>query len=243
MSPEDSAAVRYGSVLARWAMALLLGAVLLRLGLSVIGLDVPGTRAPVCSMNPCPDTSRPISGVVRSWIEAGIQLVPIVAFLTWVRRAARNTRTLGRSLSVTPDGAVATYFVPFVNLVEPCRAMVAIHELSDPMVVAERPIAVRRAVSGYRDAGQDFVAAPRWAYAAPILGWWVAFLARSFPLMWFVQGTAAVVATHALDVGAAVLACMVIRSVDARQQELRRRLEAAADERTGEPPPPAPAIA
>lgn len=54
-----------------------------------------------------------------------------VAFLKWIHRASLNCHGFGaRNLQFTPGWAVGYYFVPFINLYRPYRAMLEIWKVS-----------------------------------------------------------------------------------------------------------------
>jgi Domain of unknown function (DUF4328) len=57
----------------------------------------------------------------------------VVFFGIWLHRAVRNLRGLGRTGMVfTPAGAVASFYIPFVNWVRPHRALTELWRASDP---------------------------------------------------------------------------------------------------------------
>jgi hypothetical protein len=147
----------------------------------------------------------------------------VVAFLVWLHRAARNLPALGNPKSKiehSPGWAVGSFFVPFVNLVVPYKAVREIWVKSDPAVRTE----------------DDFMfAAP--SSAPLLLGWWIAWLASNVTsnVAWrlheeemsndklrLVAGLHAL--AYAVTVLAAVLAVMVVRGIDRRQAERARHV-------------------
>jgi len=57
----------------------------------------------------------------------------IVFFLLWVHAAASNLYALGRpGMTMSPGWCVGCFFIPFVNLVAPYRALAQIWDASDP---------------------------------------------------------------------------------------------------------------
>ena len=85
-------------------------------------------------------------------------LLVIIAMMFWVYRAWANLRDMGlESLNYTPGWAVGSFFVPFINLVTPFRAM---RELAN------------------RSAGEDV-----WQILSPVpdvSSWWSCFIAAMF---------------------------------------------------------------
>jgi hypothetical protein len=60
-------------------------------------------------------------------------VVAAVFFSIWLHRAVRNLRGLGRTgMERTPGWAVASFYIPFVNLVLPHRALTELWRASDP---------------------------------------------------------------------------------------------------------------
>jgi Domain of unknown function (DUF4328) len=157
----------------------------------------------------------------------------IVAFLVWLYRVVRNVPALGTPKSrveYSPGWAVGSFFVPFVNLVVPYKAVREVWEKSDP--------AVR--------TGDDFMFAQP-SSAPLVLGWWLAWLASNVlsNISWrlhdesMTPGTLRFVAglhvvAHLAGVVAAVLAILVVRGIDRRQLERARHVAYVSHM----PPPP-----
>jgi hypothetical protein len=82
--------------------------------------------------------SDPRLGLALLQFAAGLGL--IVAFIAggvffgiWLHRAVRNLRGLGRTgMEYTPGGSVASFYIPFVNLVRPFRAVSELWRASEP---------------------------------------------------------------------------------------------------------------
>lgn len=156
-----------------------------------------------------------------------------VAFLAWLYRVSKNVPALGTPKSkveYAPVWAVCSFFVPFVNLVIPYKAVREVWEKSDPAVRTE----------------EDFMFAQ--PSSAPFLvGWWIAWLASNVlsNIVWrihdenlrpdmlsFVAGFHIV--AYLVGIVAAVLAIFVVLNIDRRQAERARHVTYAANL----PPPP-----
>jgi hypothetical protein len=158
--------------------------------------------------------------------------VAAVLFLFWVHRAVSNAHRMGGTLRWGPGTAVIAYVVPLVSLVLPYYVMKALHRASDPSSLHDVPVFRDRAEVGYgyREGARELVAPPRWDLAAPILAWWVIFDAITLSNHFAAAGevstwwVACPLACGRLAAG--VLCVLVVRSIDARQRERCRRLEA-----------------
>lgn len=157
-------------------------------------------------------------------------LVPLgIAFLVWLHRVAANIPALGNPKSKvehTPGWAVGSFFVPFINLFIPYKAVKEVWAKSDPSIRTE----------------DDFM------YGGPsssplLLIWWLAWLASSFlgQLSWrledkatgdFIAGVEIV--SGVAGILASVLAIMVVRDIDRRQAERARHVRYIPNL----PPPP-----
>lgn len=152
---------------------------------------------------------------------AGIAgITTIVLWLMWQHRAHANLRALGvGGLGFTPGWAVGWWFIPFANIVQPFRAMSELWKGSDPEAGAVDWKAKRT---------------PRL-----LIGWWTAWL-LAFAVLPTLASTAAsgerppvtdliarnrfLLTTNALFIVAAVLALLVVRTIDARQQAKHERV-------------------
>ncbi|HEX8117701.1 MAG TPA: DUF4328 domain-containing protein, partial [Pyrinomonadaceae bacterium] len=145
----------------------------------------------------------------------------VVAFCLWLHRAAKNLRALGnKNMEHSPGWAVGSFFVPFVNLVVPYKAVKEVWLKSDP--------------SAHIEEGVMFTAPS--STPPLVLGWWIAWLVSNFlgRLSWRLQDNSTL-GTHDFVVGvdiisdlanvvAAVLAVLVVRGIDRRQAERARHV-------------------
>ena len=60
----------------------------------------------------------------------GASVLTALAFLTWLFRAVRFARSRGIRPNSTPVGAVACWFIPFVNLVRPYDVVRTLYRVS-----------------------------------------------------------------------------------------------------------------
>ena len=159
----------------------------------------------------------------------------LVVFLTWVHRAYRNLRALGnpeRSISSSPGWAVGGFFIPFVNIYMPYKAVREIWELSDP---------------GVRTEDDLMFSSP--GTAPLVLVWWVVWLASGVfnfavsrmaadaktidMLLWVTKG---LILMRAVNIANALLTVLVVRGLDRRQEERARHVTYVPH--TPPPPPP-----
>ncbi|HEY0170101.1 MAG TPA: DUF4328 domain-containing protein [Pyrinomonadaceae bacterium] len=157
----------------------------------------------------------------------------VVAFLVWLYRVVKNVPALGTrrsNVEFSPVWAAGSFFVPFVNLVVPYRAVREVWVKSDPEMLP----------------GGDFMF-PQASSAPLVLGWWLAWLASNVlsNISWRLHddvtspGTLRFVAgfhilSHLAGVVAAVLAILVVRGIDRRQRERARHFAHVSHT----PPPP-----
>ena len=158
----------------------------------------------------------------------------IVAFCFWIHRAYRNLRALGNpqtSLEHSPGWAVGFFFIPFANLVMPYRVVKEIWVKSDPRVRTQ----------------QDYLYAPP-VSTALVLAWWLMWIASNVlvngadrlsggstdpsTLAWMANLD---IVANSARVVAAVLAILVVRGIDRRQEERSKYVLYAA---SAPPPPP-----
>jgi hypothetical protein len=160
------------------------------------------------------------------WLASAIA---VVLFLVWVYRAAANVALLESPIAVRPGEVVVAYFIPILNLFRPYQAMKAIYRGSDPTPLGDLPAFRDRTDPDYRGGAREAIAPPQWAFRAPILGWWLLYVLRPVPVVVPMAARGMGIAPllgNVWDVAAAVACVLVIRSVDARQRERCRRLEA-----------------
>ena len=148
-------------------------------------------------------------------------LVTAVAFLLWIHRAHKNLESLGASqLDYSPGWAVGGFFVPFLNLIRPFQVMREIWKASDPDV--------------------DYQNASSWQYAAssPLIGFWwgtwilsgvlgrlvFSFSRDAKTVDALLSMTHLSIASDVVNLIPAVLVVVLIRSIEARQQQKHERL-------------------
>jgi hypothetical protein len=141
-------------------------------------------------------------------------LATAVMFLWWLYRAYGNLRALGAAeLAFTPRAAVSAFFVPVVNVVVPVRVVRELWHGSDPT---------------RREGGAPPTMSPWVAW------WWGVFVASVLfdPVVFRLTGdlsrltvgtTVLLVVGQLLEMSAAVLAMVVVWSVNQGQQELFAR--------------------
>ena len=153
-----------------------------------------------------------------------------ILFLVWLYRAVSNARALGAHTKWSPRMAVAASVVPVVSLVMQYFVARDLYRASDPSSLPDVPMFRERTDAGYREGTRELLPAPRWDHAAPILAWCVTIAANALAA----RVLARMVDAWALwawlyppgDIAIAVLCALVVRSIDARQRERCRRLEA-----------------
>lgn len=162
-----------------------------------------------------------------------VRLALVVAFLLWLHRASGNMAALGNpksKIAYTPGWAVGSFFIPFANLFMPYRAVCEVWVRSEPPVREEGGLAF----------------APR-PPTTLVLAWWVTWLASNFvgraasrfgdradTVDALQLVTWAAVLSEVLSIAAALLAVMVVRSIDRRQEERARHVVYSPHT----PPPP-----
>ena len=165
-------------------------------------------------------------------IEVAVYIATIVVFLMWLYRSYENLPSFGvrrNTLKYSSGWAVGSFFIPFVSLVIPYRAVKELWNKSVPN-------------SGdlFSDLGPPGF--------FPL--WWAAWLISNFAsqtylrLSWrnelSTEATAVFgIVTSILDIAAAVLAMMVVREID-RQQIESAKLIPGKLVSLGPPPPPFP---
>jgi hypothetical protein len=172
--------------------------------------------------------------LLLAWLASFLLYVALaVAFCVWLHRVSRTVPALGNppsGVEYSPGWAVGSFFVPFVNLVVPYKAVREVWVKSDP--------AVRTA--------DDLMFAPP-SSAPLVLGWWIVWLASNVlsNVFWQLQtdaetpgaqGSMAVLklVSDLVNIVAAALAVFVVRGIDRRQAERARHVNYVADL----PPPP-----
>jgi hypothetical protein len=164
-----------------------------------------------------------------------VSLTAVVLFLMWLHRAVANVALLDATTSVQPGEAVVAYFIPILNFFRPYQAMKEIYRASDPTPLGDVPVFRDRIDPDYRGGAREAMAPAPWAFRAPILGWWLLYATRGVANLVAIPASSMLgrpgilggqFLSAAWEVAAAVACVLVIRSVDARQRERCRRLEA-----------------
>jgi hypothetical protein len=160
-------------------------------------------------------------------VELIIYIATVVFFCVWLYRAYDNLRAFNAwsRLEHSPGWAVASFFVPFVNLVIPYRAVREVWQKSGP-------------------PDDALLSEPNPPTTFPV--WWLFWLLASFSGNISMrasfnenvaQSTSSVIAivAGALSIVAALLAYLVVDAIDERQEETSRRIKLG---RFSAPPPP-----
>jgi hypothetical protein len=159
----------------------------------------------------------------------------IVAFLMWLHRAYSNLRPLGaQQLNDTPGWAVGSFFIPFVNLVRPYKAVREVWRWSKPVSDASNEI-----------AGLSFTADT----SAPLVGlWWGLWIASNVLSNLFYRASKEKdapeifaglgLAADVMTILAAAAAIFMIYKIDRMQED--KSMQLALSSSTFEPPPPPP---
>jgi len=145
-------------------------------------------------------------------------LATAIAFLIWIHRAHRNVPALGATdLKYSSRWAVGGFFVPFVNLVHPFQVVKEIWRVSDPA-----------SLNGTNDTKTP-----------PIVGWWWGlFLVSGFfssavdpmvrhgaeKLSDVISASWLMLFSDVLAVPPAILAILVVRTIDQMQEESYRQI-------------------
>lgn len=162
-------------------------------------------------------------------LEILIYLVTVVFFCVWLYRASDNLRAFNpwSRPDYSPGWAVGSFFIPFVNLVVPYRAVREVWQKSgtpDDLQLAEPGPPARFPV------------------------WWLFWLLASFAARISMRvsfnesvdertATMISIGAGALAIVAAVLAYLVVDAIDKRQEETSEKIKLGKF--SGPPPPPA----
>jgi len=170
-------------------------------------------------------------------IAAAVFVALVVAFLVWLHRVVKNLPALGNPKSrieYTPGWAVGSFFIPFANLFMPYRAVREAWDKSNPLV---------RTAEGLTFAPLT--------PSRLLAGWWACWIAFGFVSRMasrlhsraddpesILRTTWLMVVGDLVGIAAAVLAILVVRGLDRRQEERSRSVTYVAH--TPPPPPLAP---
>jgi hypothetical protein len=160
-------------------------------------------------------------------LELIIYVTTVVFFLMWLYRSYNNLRAFNSKIPLdhSPGWAVGSFFVPFVNLAVPYRAVKEVWQMSWP-------------------ADETLLYAP--SPPATFTFWWTFWLLSSFAgnistRMSLSDNVPENVATTVsiiyggLHIIAAVFAYFVVDAIDKRQEETSRKVN--LEQPTGPPPP------
>jgi hypothetical protein len=148
-----------------------------------------------------------------------------VTFLLWLSW----TMTLSAKISTTAipwtnKKAVWSFFIPFVNLVQPYLVLRDLHDQLAPDGVPEpAPRPRMDSPGGYRSVAMEKAPPPRTLPHASLGAWWWLFIAERLLSNVGYAG-------KALAFVAALLAVLVVRAVEGRLEERYRRVRHASDE-------------
>jgi len=160
-------------------------------------------------------------------LEFIIYVTTVVFFLMWLYRAYNNLRAINPRVPLdhSPGWAVGSFFIPFVNLAVPYRAVKEVWQKSWP-------------------ADEVFLAAPSPPATFPV--WWTFWLLSCFAgnismRLSFSENAPENAATitsiiaSGLSIVAAAFAYLVVGAIDKRQEETSRKVNL---EKPSGPPPP-----
>lgn len=148
-------------------------------------------------------------------------IITAILFLMWIHRAHRNLPSLGaKGLQYSPRWAVGGFFVPFLNLVRPFQVTTEIWKASDSTTDIADSVAWRSAPT-----------------SPIIISWWVLFLVSGVlgQILWrlslqvetldeLLTTSWLTFVTDVVDIPAAILAIMIIRNIDHRQEKKNQLL-------------------
>lgn len=166
-------------------------------------------------------------------VDLAVRLVATIAFLRWLHRAVACAHALlpeNLVPSFQPSSAVFAFFIPVYNMWVPYENVSTLSIGLAPDLLHEPQAEPEPAPIGeYRASGrQPPPPATRWPETAPVLSWWLTWLASGLVMLIANRssGSASVTfwALGALLTGAAaVLAIVMVRSIALRIRELARR--------------------
>jgi hypothetical protein len=155
-------------------------------------------------------------------VQMGLFVITAIAFIVWMHRAYRNLhafRVEGRQYS--SGWAIGGWFVPFLNLVRPFQVVREIWNGSECLTAfGERFVLLRTPM---------------------LVGWWwamflISSVAGNLAARLAIRGEDALTAlttqswawliSDVLDIPAAILAILVVRGINARQEETHQQLSA-----------------
>lgn len=149
-----------------------------------------------------------------------VYAVTVVFFLLWIHRAYRNLPALGAAgLKFSPRWAVGGFFVPFLNLVRPFQVMGEIWQASS---AAADP----RSDTDWKDVPIPVLLRVWWGswLLGNFLSQTATLAARGDHLYQLILSDLLSIAALVLNIVAAVLLIRIVRTVDLKQEEKRRRI-------------------
>jgi len=155
--------------------------------------------------------------------QLGVLIVTAIFFLIWIYRAYKNLAALGaKNLKYSPGWAVGGWFVPFLNLVRPVQVVTEIWKASDPKVVDS---------ASWRNSSLT-VLIPAW-WALWLIGNFIGYIVLRMTLTSetaseLTASTWVLLISDAIDIPAAILAILVVRGINSRQEEKYRHLSTVA---------------
>jgi len=195
----------------------------------------------------CPLSTAQMHVLALNFVEFPVWITGAVLFCRWLHRAYEDNSHLGgRPLKFSPSYAVGSFFIPVVNLWQPYQAIRDLYVASDPRPLPDPPRFSPSSEVLYRSSGRELVPPPKWNRTFPLRSWWACYIVVPLALrllttlgvfwrltasvarasiLWSVTGSLAI----GLHLASAVLAILVIRSIQARQEERLRRLEVAQE--------------
>ena len=198
---------------AQWVTALLLIVILIDVLAVIFDFSQIGllSRAqagiPVSEAEAVANDSRQ---AMMGFIYFAAFIVTAIVFCLWIHRAHRNLPALGaRDLKYSPAWAVGGFFVPILSLYRPYQVTKEIWKASDP------------------NEGPDWQDAP----TSSLIGWWwVTFIVSSYAgyillrmalsaetISDFMSLSVMTLVTDIIDIPAAILAIILVRTIDQRQ--------------------------
>lgn len=149
-----------------------------------------------------------------------VTALTFVFFLLWIYRVYRNLPALGAAgLKFTPRWAVGGFFVPFLNLVRPFQVMSEIWQVSSA-------VADLRNDTDWKDVPLPVLLRIWWGswLLGNFLSQTSTLAARGNDLDQLIVSDWLSIAALVLNIAAAVLLIRIVRSVDLKQAEKRRRI-------------------
>jgi hypothetical protein len=201
----------------------------------LIGVHLAGAGSPLA-----------VASLGFAVVEYAVWIVGAVLFCRWLYRAYEDNQRLGGlPLKLSPAYAVGSFFIPVVNLWQPYQALRDLYVASDPRPLPDPPRFLATTDVLYRSSGRELIAPPNWNKPFPVRAWWACYMVLPWALtavtaveaFWGISASPSAglsrfssvtgVLSMTLQLGSVVLVVLVIRSIQARQEERLRRLEGA----------------